>query len=313
MDPTTAHGESPLETFRQGLVAMREARLGDARALLERVVEYDPRCALPRVQLSRVLMYQRRPDEAYRVAAEHFHDATGNSYALAYRDTNLGLIERARGNFTGAERWFWSATLRDGRCWPARLAHALTYLEAGDMRGFKMHEYRKLVPEWLEHNAVPDIPWWDGSPLDGRTLLVSKEGGLGDMLHMARFLAPLVAQAGGQVIAEAPEPIAPLIGRSLGVEMHQYGEPRPPVDVAAPWESLPHLLCVTRETIPTPPCLHPDPSRVASWRARLRLDPERLNVGLALLWRETCRPVLQGSRLCKSSLVRWRAAGWSGS
>ena len=67
---------------------------------------------------------------------------------------------------------------------------ALTWLAEGDYeRGWVEYEWR-----WKSQLAAPyrpTQPRWDGSPLDGKTILLHAEQGLGDTLQFIRY-APLV-------------------------------------------------------------------------------------------------------------------------
>jgi hypothetical protein len=91
---------------------------------------------------------------------------------------------------------------------------------------------------------------WDGSPLDGRTILIHFEQGFGDAIQVARYL-PLVAQRGGRVILEMPDDLIELIKRVGGVaEVVRMNDPLPPFDVYLPIMSLPCVFQTRLETIP---------------------------------------------------------------
>ena len=55
-------------------------------------------------------------------------------------------------------------------------------------------------------------PAWDGSPLDGKTIVLFAEQGLGDVLQFIRY-APLVKQRRGKVIVACHEQLLPLLRR----------------------------------------------------------------------------------------------------
>ena len=55
------------------------------------------------------------------------------------------------------------------------------------------------------------LPLWDGSPLDGKTLLIYMEQGLGDMIQFIRY-ASLVKERGGKVEATPLPPFDVLRG-----------------------------------------------------------------------------------------------------
>jgi tetratricopeptide (TPR) repeat protein len=146
-------------------------------------------------------------------------------------------------------------------------------LSAGHLRrGFEEYEWRWRRPE-TPPRELPAPPW-DGAPLDGRTILLHAEQGLGDTIQFARY-APLVAARGGRVVLEAH---AELVWLLRGIEAVEQvvarGGPLPPVDCHAPLMSLPRLFATTLETIPAEvPYLKPADAPVARWAARLADRP----------------------------------------
>src|SRR5262249_26436154 len=113
-------------------------------------------------------------------------------------------------------------------------------------------------------------PLWDGSPLEGKTILLHAEQGLGDAIQFVRY-APLVKQRAGPVIAECPPPVAPCLGGARGIDrMVPRGTPGPPYDVQAPLLSLPGIVETTLATIPASiPYLSADAGLVEKWRREL--------------------------------------------
>src|SRR5205085_283931 len=90
---------------------------------------------------------------------------------------------------------------------------------------------------WLEYDwrwrrpgsAMPGFsqPLWDGSPLEGRTILVHAEQGLGDTLQFVRYAAP-VKERGGRVILDCPKSLLLLLRTCAGIDqLVGRGEPLP--------------------------------------------------------------------------------------
>jgi hypothetical protein len=119
-------------------------------------------------------------------------------------------------------------------------------------QGWPLYEARKRAERTPLDGG--DIPEWDGSPLDGRRLLIWPEQGLGDEIQMARY-APLLARA-GKVTLACSAPLARLF-EQLGADIHVRadGVPPPTADVWVRNFSLPGLLGTTLETIPPAPYL----------------------------------------------------------
>jgi tetratricopeptide (TPR) repeat protein/ADP-heptose:LPS heptosyltransferase len=159
-------------------------------------------------------------------------------------------------------------------------AHAR--LMAGDFAGgFADYEWRWRSRELTERNLGK--PAWDGKPLDGRTLLIHGEQGLGDHIQFFRYLADPRLK-GGSVILEIRRPLFGLARALTGVEgltLVEQGGPLPPFDLQLPLLSLPHALKPEPRTLPkSVPYLAADPERVARWRERLDGEAGILKVGL---------------------------------
>ena len=160
------------------------------------------------------------------------------------------------------------------------LGRALAWLELGDFeRGWPEFEWRLKCRQY----SIPAFrqPLWDGSPLDGRTILLYADHGLGDALQFIRYAA-LVHQRGGRVIVTCRRPVARLLATCPGVEQVVVeGEGSPEFEVYAPMMSLPRIFATTLATIPDQiPYLVPDQALVQHWGQPRAGSLER-HVGIA--------------------------------
>ena len=146
-----------------------------------------------------------------------------------------------------------------------RFCRSMVWLLKEDFsRGWAEYEWRwrsKLAPP-LRHNQ----PAWDGSALEGRTVLLHAEQGLGDTLQFVRY-APLVKERGGTVVVECQAALVPLLRDCPGVDqVVAAGKALPPIDVQAPLLSLPRILATMRDTIPAAvPYVFADSALVERW------------------------------------------------
>jgi len=103
---------------------------------------------------------------------------------------------------------------------------------------------------------------WDGSPLDGRRVLVRCYHGLGDTIQFARY-APSVRAIASHVTFWAQPALLPLLHTVRGIDallpLHD-GTPETDYDVDVEIMELPHMFRTTVETIPAQvPYLHAPP------------------------------------------------------
>ena len=126
------------------------------------------------------------------------------------------------------------------------------------------------LPRQIEPARPLDQPLWLGeSPLEGRSILLHSEQGLGDTIQFARYI-PMVARAGGRVILGAPQLLGPLYQQIEGVAaLAPRLDALPPYDVHCPLMSLPLAFNTRLDEIPwSGPYLAAPQDRVESWRAR---------------------------------------------
>jgi hypothetical protein len=192
---------------------------------------------------------------------------------------NLGLALRSLGRFEAA-----IASLREAiRLQPGHVkAHVdlgMTLLLLGRFaEGFAEYEHR-LTPRPA---GVLGPPSWRGEPLEGRTILLHAEQGIGDTIQFIRYLPEVRRCGAGRVLLAAPPPFTRLLAGlphlDALVRAEDWAEIR--AHVHCPLLSLPHALGTTIETIPAPvPYLRAEPAALARWRERLE-DARNLRVGL---------------------------------
>ena len=129
---------------------------------------------------------------------------------------------------------------------------AVNRLRVGDFKtGWIESEWRWKCDALHLGNREFGRPLWLGQePIDGKTLLLYSDQGLGDALHFCRY-APLVAARGARVILEINPPLRELVSNLAGVsETIAKGEALPDFDYHCSLGSLPLAFATTLETIP---------------------------------------------------------------
>ncbi|MDT8992897.1 tetratricopeptide repeat protein [Curvibacter sp. APW13] len=154
----------------------------------------------------------------------------------------------------------------------AHLNLAICHLVTGNWDlGWPHYEWRWKTEQLLDGARNFAQAQWDGTAsLQGQTILLHAEQGLGDTLQFCR-LATLVAQRGARVVLEVQAPLKGLLAGLDGVaQVVARGEPLPPFDCHCPLLSLPLALGLTLDDLPVARAyVQPDASRVAAWPARL--------------------------------------------
>ncbi len=172
-----------------------------------------------------------------------------------------------------------------------RLMRAHLNLKRGDFAaGWDEFEARHHGADAVARPAA--FPRWNGEPLDGRTLLVSAEQGIGDQIMFASCLPDLLADArtrGARCVVEAEPRLVPLFERSFPGALvcahtaQRAGAPRT-ADFEIPIGSLPSMYRRSPGAFPDHRgYLKADPARVAHWKRRLRALGPRPHVGIS--WR----------------------------
>jgi hypothetical protein len=93
---------------------------------------------------------------------------------------------------------------------------------------------------------------WDGSPIDGRNVLIRCWRGLGDAIHFIRY-APLVRARASSLAVEAPRALIPLFRTVQGIDrLTELDQPHVEEEDKVEIESteLPYVFRTTLDTIP---------------------------------------------------------------
>ncbi|MCL6433920.1 MAG: tetratricopeptide repeat protein, partial [Leptolyngbyaceae cyanobacterium HOT.MB2.61] len=188
----------------------------------------------------------------FKQAVEHYRQAIAlkPDYAKAYN--NWGNIFRDEGDLTTAIQYYDQAIGIEPEFAEAHWNKALTLLIGGHLQqGFAEYEWRWRVklPSFHPMRSFP-APLWDGSPLQGKTIFLHAEQGMGDIIQFVRYAA-LVAERGGKILLECHPPLVNLLKRIPHIQqVIPYGSTPPPFDVHAPLMSLAYILGTTLETVP---------------------------------------------------------------
>ncbi|WP_271583367.1 tetratricopeptide repeat protein [Bradyrhizobium sp. CCBAU 45389] len=214
------------------------------------------------------IIFEKQEYAADAVAAHRCAVVADPDYAKGH--ANLAVALRNAGEIDEALAVSHRAIALDPEQPLAQYNHAHFLLMNGHFaEGFDAYRWRRKCKTLSDGDPVFDEPEWQGEPLEGRTLLLFAEYGLGDALHFVRYV-PMVTAKGGRIILQVQPALAVLLRQLPDVTVIPRGAPLPPFDLQLPLMSLPRIFGTTLDTIPADvPYLHPDPARLSRWRAAL--------------------------------------------
>ncbi len=235
--------------------------------------------------------------------------ALGLKPDLLQASNNLGLVYQAQRRFDEALSCFNRALGSDEpnpKIEPRDSARAeihrhrsLLWLMLGCFgKGWAEYEWRHTDPLAKAENY--NLPRWTGGALEGKTILVAREQGVGDEIMFASCIPDLVRTA-GRVIVECDARLEPLYRRSFpdiatckspldGVCSASEGMP----DFYVPCGSLPRYFRTVVGDFPGRPYLYPDPGKVNLWRERYQSLGAGPKVGIS--WRGGAVPRARKTR-----------------
>lgn len=207
---------------------------------------------------------------------------------FAEAHNNLGIALREDGQLEEAIESCRRATIIKPDFAEAHWNLSLATLHFGDFaRGWRKYEWRFLKKD----SVIRYFPYprWDGSSLNGKTLLVYAEQGVGDHIMFASLLPEVINQC-KHCIVECDNRLVPLFSRSFPMstvapvikDIHQCNLSS--IDLKIPLGSLPLFLRSTLESFPQKNFyLTPDPQKADEWRTRFKELGDGLKIGIS--WR----------------------------
>jgi tetratricopeptide (TPR) repeat protein len=167
----------------------------------------------------------------------------------------------------------------------ARFVESVARLSLGDFSaGWRAYESRWHVGWLASQRRDYGAPLWLGEEsLEGKTILLHAEQGMGDTIQFVPY-APLLAARGAKIIVEVQQELVRLLAAMPGLTtVVARNQPLPPYDFHCPLLSLALACGTTLETIPAEiPYVVPGQGDVTAFmeRWRARLPRQRPLVGL---------------------------------
>ncbi|MCP4414037.1 MAG: tetratricopeptide repeat protein [Gammaproteobacteria bacterium] len=274
LKPDYAEAHNNLGTTLQSL-----GRLEEAIQSYKKAIMLKPHYAEAYYNFGNVLKEQSKLHEAflsYKRAVTIKPD-----YVEAHN--NLGITLQEQSQFTEAAESYSRAIELKPDYADAHFNRSLMLLLKRNFKdGWQEYEWRLRTKDY----ALRDFkqPMWDGSPLNGKTILVHTEQGLGDNIQFVRYL-PLIQAQGGHVIFECLPSLVHLLKDCEGInkiiERTSTCVNTVEFDVQVPLLSLPRIFNTKLDNIPSKrPYIMPDSTFITKWGNRLGANDKSFKVGL---------------------------------
>jgi tetratricopeptide (TPR) repeat protein len=260
--PDFAAAHSNLGNVLKGL-----GRLEEAIAAYNKAIRLQPNFTEAHANLGNALQDLGRLDEA--VAA--YHKAIGFKPDFADAHSGLGNALKNLGRLDDAIAAHNTAIGHQPDYVQGHFNLGIGLLLSGDItNGWAEYEWRWRKAENEAALRGFSKPQWQGEEVNGRTILLHAEQGLGDTIQFCRY-ATLVAARGAHVLLQAPRSLLTVLSGLKGVDrVITTDEPLPPFDFHCPLMSLPHIFGTGLATIPAPFSYIPiNEAKRRNWQQRL--------------------------------------------
>ncbi|RDK01593.1 tetratricopeptide repeat protein [Paraburkholderia lacunae] len=263
-------------------------RPADALASCDRALALQPNYPDAWSNRGNALSDLNQPEEAQR----SYRRALELAPALADAWNNLGLTQIDLNEHAQALLSYERALALNPASAETHWNEALCLLQLGRLEaGWQKYEWRWERSRIKQSRRRFAEPLWLGDfSLDGKTILLHAEQGLGDTLQFCRYAA-LVSKLGAKVVLEVPPELMRLMSTLDGVDQWvEAGQALPPFDCHCPLLSLPLAFRTGIASIPSKtPYLFADGEAARLWHDRIEAHADgRLKVGL--VWAGGNRP-----------------------
>jgi FkbM family methyltransferase len=252
-------------------------RFDEAVAAYQRAIQIQPKFPIAYNNLGNTLRMQKRLAESLRCFDEALRQQPG--YVNAHKNKGTALVWE--GCLAEAlESYAQALELAPDDAETHKNLGVIMLLQGRFDEGWREYRWR-----WRTRELTPpkyDQPQWDGSSLDGKTILLVAEQGLGDTIHFVRYAGVLKQRYSCRVVVACHRPLLELLADCWGIDaLVASDQPPPPFDVYCPLLDVPGVLGEDLRSTPGQvPYLTARPDLVQRWRERLG-QYGGLKIGLA--------------------------------
>ena len=243
----------------------------EAVEFFKKAIQLDPGYA----ELYNNMAIARKALLSFDDAIENYRKAVAADPTFAEAFANLANTLRDKGLAAEAIENYNKALALKPDYADAYWNRSLALLLNGNLaEGFSQYHWRRDPS--LEITTYPhkyDKPRWDGSDLNGKTILIHFEQGYGDNIQFIRYL-PKVKALGATVLFEARKPTLALIKDMPCIDKLIEARADRPVeenfDYFCALMDLPAIMGTTLETIPADiPYIFADQNKAGQWKTKI--------------------------------------------
>jgi tetratricopeptide (TPR) repeat protein len=281
-----------------GNVLQEKGLLDEAISCYNKALQLNPDSAEAYNNLGNALQEKGLLDEAISC----YHKALQLNPDSAEAYNNLGNALQEKGLLDEAISCYHKALQLNEEYADAHWSLSLVLLSSGHLeQGFKEYEWRFKIKNFISFRRTFSQPAWDGSSLEGKSIFIYSEQGIGDEIMFASCFQEVIDRA-HKCIVECDKRLIPIFSRSfpeaLFIERVKDADTcsskLPQTDVVILSGSLPKFLRSDIGSFPGKRYLIPDAEKVQSWRNRLRTLGDGLTVGIS--WRGGTDPGVRRKR-----------------
>jgi len=258
-----------------GAVLVGLGNFQEAKNVFENALNQEPN----NTHLLNHLGYLHEQLEQWECAEKLFRTAHRLTPGCLVSRNNIGRTLRETNRLKESELFLRETLDYDPDYGETRLNLALSLLQQSKFReGWKYYEFRP--PEARVLRRMASLPLWQGQELAGERLLVSAEGGIGDMIQFSRYLI-LLGRLDCELTFEVPDRAVGLFENQFdGVNVVAAGGKKQGFDLQTRLMSLPLL---TRNPEPWNPehsyYLQPLESRKKHWSQQFSMS-DKTRIGI---------------------------------
>lgn len=255
-----------------------------AQTLFRNALAQDP--LLKEAHTNLGITHQERGEREAAIA--HYRAALAIDPVYTFALCNLAVLYFDQGQVEEAQTCLAKVLAREPNNAEALYMQALFMLAQGDFRG-GWAGYELRVRQLFPPPPSYPYPRWQGEDLNGRSVLISSEQGLGDQIMFASCIPDLI-NAGARCVLICKDKLNRLFAHSFPrAQITSRSNPElvknfEPIDFVVPIASLGGHLRPNRDSFPAHDgYLQVSSQRIEAWRVRLDSLGDGLKVGIA--WR----------------------------